>query len=69
MHGGRCFTDARKRAIMITKELCPTGAVVQAMMNQPNQNMQDAERIEKRKETIIRKSREYMNTFPRKGQE
>ena len=25
-----------KRAIMITKELCPTGAVVQAMMNQPN---------------------------------
>ena len=64
-----------KRAIMITKELCPTGAVVQAMMNQPNQNMHDAERIAKMKETIIRKNREYMNTFPkyngesRKGQE
>ena len=64
-----------KRAIMITKELCPTGAVVQAMMNQPNQNMQDAERIAKMKKTIIRKTREYVNTFPkyngesRKGQE
>ena len=63
-----------KRAIMIIKELCPTGAVVQAMMTQPNQNMHDAERIEM-KGTIIRKTREYVNTFPkysgesRKGQE
>ena len=62
-----------KRAIMITKTLCPTGEVVQAMMSK--QSMQDAERIDKMKETIIRKTREYANTFPkynresRKGQE
>ena len=60
---------------MITKTLCPTGEVVQAMMSQPNPTMQDAERLTKMKETIIRKIREYVNTFPkyngesRKGQE
>ena len=47
-----------KRAIMITKMLCPTGEVVQAMMSQPNPSMHDAERIAKMKEMMNRKTRE-----------
>ena len=60
---------------MITKILCPTGEVVQAMLSQQNRTMQDLERLAKARETIIRKTREYVNTFPkyrgesRKGQE
>ena len=54
-----------KRAIMITKTLCPTGEVVQAMMSKPDPSLHDAERIAKMKEMIIRKTREYINTFPK----
>ena len=64
-----------KRAIMVQKVLCPTGEAMQAMLSQQNLSMQDVERIAKGKETIIKKTREYVNTFPkyngesRKGQE
>ena len=64
-----------KRAIMVQKVLCPTGEAMQAMLSKQSLSMQDMERIAKGKETIIKKTREYVNTFPkyngesRKGQE
>ena len=63
-----------KRAIMVTKVLCPTGEAMQAMLSQTSRTMQDVERIAKGRETIIKKTIEYVNTFPkyngesRKGQ-
>ena len=64
-----------KRGIMVKKVLCPTGEAMQAMLSQTSRTMQDVERIAKGRETIIKKNREYVNTFPkyngesRKGQE
>ena len=64
-----------KRALMAPKQLCPTIAVVQAKENKANPGEQDAEKLAKLKETLIKKSREYSKSFTkytresRKGQE
>ena len=64
-----------KRALMIPKQLCPTGAVVHSMENKANPGEQDAEKLAELKETLIKKTREYSKSFPkynresRKGQE
>ena len=64
-----------KRAIMVEKVMCPTQEAMQAMLSIPTQSATDMEKIAKAEETIIRKNREYVNTFPkfngesRKGQE
>ena len=64
-----------KRALMTPKQLCPTAAVVQVIENKANPGEQDEEKLAKRKETLIKKTREYSKSFPkyngesRKGQE
>ena len=64
-----------KRALMTPKQLCPTGAVVQAIENKANPGEHDAEKLAKLKETLIKKTREYSKSFPkyngesRKGQD
>ena len=64
-----------KRAIMVPKVMCPTTEAMQAMLALPNLSVSDMEKVAKGKETIIKKTREYVNTFPkyngesRKGQE
>ena len=64
-----------KRAIMVPKVMCPTAEAMQAMLALPNLSVSDMEKVAKGKETIIKKTREYVNTFPkyngdsRRGQE
>ena len=64
-----------KRAIMVPKVMCPTTEAMQAMLGLQSRSASDMEKIAKSKETIIKKTREYVNTFPkyngesRKGQE
>ena len=64
-----------KRALMTPKQLCPTGAIVHAMENKVNPGEQDAEKLAKLRETMIKKTRVYSKSFPkyngesRKGQE
>ena len=54
-----------KRALMTPKQLCPTAAVVQAIENKVNPGEQDAEKLAKLKETLIKKTREYSKSFPK----
>ena len=54
-----------KRILMTLKKLCPTAAVVFTMENKLNPGEQDAKEIAKMKETLIKKTREYSNTFPK----
>ena len=64
-----------KRILITPKNLCPTGEVVYAMENKATPGEQCAKEIAKMKETLIKKIREYSNTFPKysgeskKGQE
>ena len=54
-----------KRAIMVQKVLCPTGEALQAILGLSSLSVLDMERVAKGKETIIKKTREYVNTFPK----
>ena len=54
-----------KRAIMVKKVLCPTAEAMQAMLGLSSLSMSNMERIAKGKVTIIRKTREYVNKFPK----
>ena len=54
-----------KRALMTPKQLCPTGVGVQAIENKTNPGEQDAEKLAKLKETLIKKTREYIKSFPK----
>ena len=61
-----------KMALMNPKQLCPTGAVVQAMENKANPGEQDEKNLAKLKETLIKKtSKSFLkyNGESRKGQE
>ena len=64
-----------ERALMTPKQLCPTGAVVHTMEDKKNPGEQDAAKLAKLRETLIRKTREYSKSFSkykgesRKGQE
>ena len=50
---------------MTPKQLFPTGVVVQAIENKANPGEQDAEKLAKLKETLIKKTREYSKSFPK----
>ena len=50
---------------MTPKQLCLTAAVVQAIENKVNPGEQDAEKLAKLKETLIKKTREYSESFPK----
>ena len=50
---------------MTPKQLCSTGVVVQAIENKANPGEQDAEKLAKLKETLIKKTREYSKSFPK----
>ena len=52
-----------KRALMIPKQLCPTGANVHALESKANPGEQDEDKLTKLREVLIKKSREYCTTF------
>ena len=49
-----------KRALMVTKQLCPTGMNVQKLEQTAQLEDKDMSTLCKLKETLIRKSREYL---------
>ena len=51
-----------KRALMTPKQMCPTAAVVHMMENK-SPGEQDAEKLAKMREILIKKTREYSKTF------
>ena len=54
-----------KRALMAPKQLCPTGANIQAIESKANLGEQDVEKLTKWREVLIKKSREYRISFPK----
>ena len=54
-----------KRALMVTKQLCPTGKNVQELESKAQIEGKDRTTISKLRETLIRKSREYCTPFPK----
>ena len=63
-----------KKALMTPKQLCPTAAVVHALETK-SPGEQDAEKLAKLREILIKKTRAYSESFPKysgeskKGQE
>ena len=52
-----------KRILMTPKKMCPTAVVVYAMKRKANPGEEDEREIEKMKETLVKKTREYSITF------
>ena len=50
---------------MTPKHLCPTGANVHVLESKANPGEQDADKLTKLREVLIKKSREYRTTFPK----
>ena len=47
-----------KRALMAQKQVCPTGANIQTIESKANLGEQDVEKLNKRREVLIKKSRD-----------
>ena len=52
-----------KKALMTPKQLCPTAVVVYAMETK-SPGKQDAEKLAKLREILIKKTRVYSDSFP-----
>ena len=53
-----------KKALMTPKQLCPTAAVVQPM-EAKSPGEQDAEKLAKLREVLIKNTRAYSESFPK----
>ena len=54
-----------KRALMVTKQLCPSELIIQALECKAQIGEKDMSMLSKLRETMIRKSREYRSSFPK----
>ena len=48
-----------KRALVVPKELCPTGANIHSIEKKVNLGEQDVDKLNKLREAMIKKSRDY----------
>ena len=54
-----------KRTLRTTKQLCPSALEIQTIEKKAQIGERDVSTLKKRRETMIRKSREYRMSFPK----